>query len=78
MRTQKTLTADPTYTAEMPYEIDGGVNVDPLDNTRPNARKAYDEWTRSWNLTPEQKKAEDEAWAARSGPVYIIKEGKKS
>lgn len=76
MRPQsKFLTAAPVHEDEAGYSIEDGVIVDA--DERPTARKAYDEWTRYWAPSPEQKKAEEAAWAARSGPCITIKEGRK-
>ena len=40
-------------------------------------RDEYNTWDR-FGQTREERKAEEAAWAAKSGPVYIIKEGSKS
>lgn len=72
----KFLTAETEHADEAGYTIEDGVVVD-IDS-RPNARKAYDEWTRYWVPSPTEKKIEEAQWAARSGPVIIIKEGRQA
>ena len=68
------LTEDLNHPDEAGYAVEDGVVVD-ID-ARPNARRAYDEWTRFWPRTKEDLAAEEAAWAARSGPCIIIKERK--
>lgn len=69
--------ADPLETAdEAGYTIEDGVVLD--FDSKPNARKAWDEWTRYWRPSAEDLRAEEAAWAARSGPVIIKQEGRKS
>lgn len=65
------LTAEPVHQDEAGYTIEEGVLVDIEE--RPTARKAYDEWTRYWTPSPADKKAEELAWAARSGPCVTIR-----
>lgn len=72
----KFLTAEAIHPDEAGYTVEDGVILDDEDGTRPNARKVYDEWTRYWPKTSEEKKAEEAAWAAKSGPVTIIRKGK--
>lgn len=72
----KFLSPDATHADEAGYSIEDGIVVD-IDS-RPNARKVYDEWTRYWAKTPAEKQAEEAAWAARSGPVTIINPGRKA
>jgi len=70
----KFLSADAVHADEAGYRIEEGVLMDIED--RPTARKAYDEWTRYWAPSAEEKKAEEVAWAQRSGPVTIIRPAK--
>jgi hypothetical protein len=72
----KTLDISPDRSDEAGYTIEDGIVVD-IDS-RPNARRAYDEWTRYWQPSAADRQAEEAAWAARSGPVYTIKEGKRT
>lgn len=76
MRPQsKFLNAAPDREVEQNYTIEDGVVLD--FDSKPNARKAYDEWTRYWTPSAADKAAEEAAWAARSGPCIVIKEGRK-
>lgn len=54
---------------EAGYSIENGVIVD--ETERPNARKAYDDWTRFWRKTSAELRAEEAEWASRSGPVEV-------
>lgn len=65
------LSPEVEHPDESGYDIVDGVIVD-ID-ARPNARKAYDEWTRYWAPSATEKKAEELAWAARSGPCVTIR-----
>jgi hypothetical protein len=62
--------------APVDYRVEDGVLVDITE--RPTARKAYDDWTRYWQPSPEDRKAEEAAWAAKSGPCVIINPGRKT
>lgn len=76
MRPQdKYLTAEPVHSDEAGYVIEDGVLIDIEE--RPTARKAYDEWTRYWAPSPADKKAEELAWAQRSGPCVTIRPATK-
>ena len=57
---------------EAGYSIEEGVVIDP--DTKPNARRAYDEFTRYWRRSPQELRAEEAAWAARSGPCVTLRE----
>lgn len=72
----RTLDISPTRADEAGYTIEDGVVVD-IDS-RPNARKVFDEFTRYWHPSAADRQAEEEAWAARSGPVIIKKAGRKT
>lgn len=65
------LDPTPTHADEAGYVIEDGIVVD-IDS-RPTARKAYDEWTRYWQPSQEDRMAEEAAWAAKSGPCVIIR-----
>lgn len=65
------LDITPTHTDEAGYTIEEGVVID--SDSRPTARKAYDEWTRHWQPSQEDRKAEEATWAAKSGPCVIIR-----
>lgn len=69
MSNHKYLTAAPVHDDEAGYTIEDGVVVDATE--RPTRRKVYDEWTRYWSPSREDRLAEEAAWAARSGPVII-------
>lgn len=72
-RQSKYLTDPLVAGDEAGYTVEDGIVID--TETRQNMR-AYDEWTRYWRKTPAEKEAEEAAWAARSGPVTIIRKGK--
>lgn len=75
MRKHKYLT-DPTTTAdESGYRVEEGIVIDPTDD--PSTCRAYDEWTRFWRRSKEDLRAEEAAWAARSGPVTVRKIGEE-
>lgn len=60
------------------YEPIDGVNVDVTETPRPTSR-AFGEFTRGSHHLPTrlEKVAEEVSWAARSGPVYIIRPAKR-
>jgi hypothetical protein len=66
---------DPIEVDEAPdlYRIEDGVLVD--DTERPEKNRAYDEFTRYWQRSKEDLRAEEAGWAARCGPVTIIQKG---
>lgn len=68
---QKFLSIAADHADEAGYTIEDGVLIDIEE--RPTARKAYDEWTRYWAPSPVEKKAEELAWAQRSGPCITIR-----
>lgn len=72
----KYLNPNPVHPDEAGYVIEEGVVVD--DTERPTRRRAYDEFTRFWPKTSADFRAEEETWAARSGPCVIIKQGRKT
>lgn len=67
--------ADPLTSDEAGYTIEDGVLLDA--DSKPNARRAYDEFTRYWRRSAAELRAEEEAWAARSGPCVTLKSGTK-
>jgi hypothetical protein len=72
MRAHKYLT-DPIETAdEAGYRVEEGIVLDPC-STPADDRRAYDEFTRYWRRTKDELRAEEESWAARSGPCVILK-----
>lgn len=70
----RTLSTSPVHPDEAGYRCEDGLIVDPADHARPTSRRAY--------LTYEQQRAqrlaEEDQWAARSGPVRIISPGRKT
>ena len=71
----KFFTDRPDHVDEAGYTVEDGIVVD--DTERPEAHKAYDYWSRAWTPSREQMRAEEAAWAARSGPCVTIKKGRK-
>jgi hypothetical protein len=71
MSNHKFLTDAPVHDDEAGYTIEDGVVVESTE--RPNARKAYDEWTRFWPKTSADYRAEEAEWAARSGPCVTLR-----
>lgn len=60
---------DPTqHWDEAGYHVEDGILVDA--DTKPN-HQAFDYWTRYWRPTSDELRAEEAAWAARSGPVTV-------
>lgn len=67
------LTGEPIHPDEAGYVVEEGVVLDAATDS-PNTRKAYDEFTRYWRRSSEDLRAEEAAWAARSGPCVTLRE----
>lgn len=61
-------------TDEAGYTVEDGVVIDGTEDYRPTGRE-FLELTRRQHPTRDDLLAEEVAWAARSGPVYIKKPG---
>lgn len=72
MRTLEDLTT--LHDLDPGYRCEDGIVVESED-TKPTRRR-YTGIARSYNQTKIERAAEEAAWAARSGPVYTIREGK--
>ena len=72
----KFFTDNPEHPDEAGYTVEDGIVVN--DEDRPETHKAFDYWSRAWTPSREQMRAEEAAWAARSGPVVIKRKGRQS
>lgn len=71
------LNADPAQAPdEAGYDVVDGVVVDSTEAHRPNTRR-FGEFTRWYQKTKDELAAEELAWAARSGPVRIIRPARR-
>ena len=59
-------------TDEAGYRVEDGIVVDPLSDLRTDSRE-YGNLTRWHEQTPFERRCEEVAWAALSGPVTIRK-----
>lgn len=65
------LKGDPIEDPQQDYDIDQGIVVDRVE--KPTARRNWTAMSRYYRPTKADREAEEASWAARSGPVYVVR-----
>jgi hypothetical protein len=69
------LSPDEAYHSDPGYAVQDGVVINRDDDTPKPTSRRYQTSIRTYEQTKIERRAEEAAWAARSGPVYIKQKG---